>query len=65
MGGALGFATALYGLYVGEDASAGQGLVEYALILSFIALVVLVSVFFLKDQILTGYSRIGNSIPTS
>ena len=61
----LGFATALYGLYADEETPAGQGLVEYALILSFVALVVLVSVFFLKDQILTGYSRIGNSIPTS
>ena len=65
MSGLLGFATALYGLYADEETPAGQGLVEYALILSFVALVVLVSVFFLKDQILAGYSRIGNSLPTS
>ncbi len=65
MSGLLGFATALYGLYAEEETPTGQGLVEYALILSFVALVVLVSVFFLKDQILTGYSRIGNSLPTS
>ncbi len=65
MSGLLGFATALYGLYADEGTPAGQGLVEYALILSFVALVVLVSVFYLKDQILTGYSRIGNSLPTS
>ena len=57
------FAQALYGLYVSEQA--GQGLVEYALILGFVALVMFVALAFLKDQILGGYSRVGNSIPTN
>ena len=56
-------AEALYGLYAGERD--GQGLVEYALILAFVAILVLVALFFLRDQIISGYSRIGNSIPTS
>ena len=59
----LTFAQALAGLYSGEHD--GQGLVEYALILAFVALLVIVALIFLKDQILAGYSRIGNSIPTS
>jgi Flp pilus assembly pilin Flp len=57
------FAQALYGLYASEQA--GQGLVEYALLLGFVALVMFVALAFLKDQILSGYSRVGNSIPTS
>ena len=59
----LTFAQVLYGLYAGEHE--GQGLVEYALILGFVALVMFVALAFLKDQILAGYSRVGNSIPTS
>ena len=56
-------AEALYGLYSGERD--GQGLVEYALILAFVALLVIVALIFLREQIQSGYSRIGNSIPTS
>ena len=59
----LQFAEALYGLYAGEQE--GQGLVEYALLLGFVALVMFVALAFLKDQLLAGYSRIGNSLPTS
>ena len=59
----LTFVQALYALYVEEQE--GQGLVEYALILAFVALVMFVALAFLKDQILGGYSRIGNSLPTS
>ena len=59
----LTFVQALYTLYVEEQE--GQGLVEYALILAFVALVMFVALAFLKDQILGGYSRIGNSLPTS
>ena len=59
----LEFAQALYGLSVEEHE--GQGLVEYALLLGFVALVMFVALAFLKDQILGGYSRIGNSLPTS
>ena len=61
----LQFAEALAGLYAGPGAEReGQGLVEYALILAFVALLVIVALVFLKDQLLAGYSRIGNSIPT-
>ena len=59
----LTFVQALSALYVEEHE--GQGLVEYALILAFVALVMFVALAFLKDQILGGYSRIGNSLPTS
>ena len=59
----LTFVQALTGLYVEEHE--GQGLVEYALLLGFVAVVMFVALAFLKDQILGGYSRIGNSIPTS
>jgi Flp pilus assembly pilin Flp len=62
----LQFAEALYGLYAGQGTEQeGQGLVEYALLLGFIALVMFAALAFLKDRIIVGYSRIGNSIPTS
>ena len=48
-----------------ESRQSGQGLVEYALILAFVALLVIVALVFLRQQIQSGYSRIGNSIPTS
>jgi Flp pilus assembly pilin Flp len=57
------FLQALYGLYADEQE--GQGLVEYALLLSFVALVMFAALAFLTGQILGGYSRIGNSLPTS
>ena len=59
----LHFAEALYGLYVEE--TEGQGLVEYALIIAFVAILVIVALVFLRAQIVSGYRRIGNSIPTS
>ena len=59
----LQFAEALYGLYAGERE--GQGLVEYAMLLGFIAVTMLVVVSFFKDRLVIVYSRIGNSIPTS
>lgn len=58
----LQFAAALYGLYVSEEAQAGQGLVEYALIIAFIAILVIVAMIFLKDQIAGLFSRVGNSL---
>ena len=54
------FAEALYGLYAGEPE--GQGLVEYALIIAFIAVVVIVAMVFLRTQISTLFSRVGNSL---
>ena len=45
------------------DRRAGQGLIEYALIIWLIAIVVFVAVVFLRNQLNTVYNRIGNSIP--
>jgi pilus assembly protein Flp/PilA len=56
----LQFAEALYGLYAGEQE--GQGLVEYALIIAFIAILVIVALIFLRGQISTLFSRTGNSL---
>jgi pilus assembly protein Flp/PilA len=58
----LQFAEALYGLFVPEDAVEGQGLVEYALIIAFIAIVVIVAMVFLQDKISGLFSRVGNSL---
>ena len=55
------FAAALYGLYAGE-AREGQGLVEYALIIAFIAVLVIVAMVFLKNQIAGLFSTVGNSL---
>ena len=56
----LQFAEALYGLYAGEQE--GQGLVEYALIIAFIAVVVIVAMVFLQDRITSLFSKVGNSL---
>jgi Flp pilus assembly pilin Flp len=56
------FAIALYGLYVEEDRFEGQGLVEYALIIAFIAIVVIVAMRFLQGKITTLFSKVGNSL---
>ena len=59
----LQFAEALYGLYAGEqEGSEGQGLVEYALIIAFIAILVIVALVFLRTQISTLFSKVGNSL---
>ena len=47
------------------DQRAGQGLVEYALILSFIAILVIVALIFFGTQLTTLYSKLGNSIPAT
>jgi Flp pilus assembly pilin Flp len=62
------FIEAWLGLYARQDrdddaAHAGQGLVEYALLIWFIAIVVFVAIVFLREKIITVYSRIGNSVP--
>jgi pilus assembly protein Flp/PilA len=56
----LQFAEALYGLYAEEQE--GQGLVEYALIIAFIAILVIIALIFLRGQISTLFSRVGNSL---
>ncbi len=57
----LQFAEALRGLYIADEAE-GQGLVEYALIIAFIAVVVIVAMVFLQDKITTLFSKVGNSL---
>jgi len=57
----LQFVEALRGLYVNEETE-GQGLVEYALIIAFIAVVVIVAMIFLQDRISGLFSRVGNSL---
>ncbi|HET8630362.1 MAG TPA: hypothetical protein VFL91_23330 [Thermomicrobiales bacterium] len=56
------FAESLVGLYLADDGREGQGLVEYALIIAFIAILVIVAMLFLKDQLLQIFSRVGNSL---
>lgn len=65
------FIDALLGLYTdgGQDvgdatAPHGQGLVEYALILAFIAIVVIVSLVFFGERLTLLYNKIATSIPT-
>ena len=57
----LQFAEALRGLYIADE-SEGQGLVEYALIIAFIAVVVIVAMVFLRTQITSLFSKVGNSL---
>ena len=65
------FTEALLGLYAdqGQDTGAahapedGQSLVEYALILAFIAIVVIVTLIFFGNRLTTLYSKLANSIP--
>ena len=57
----LQFAEALFGLYATEEAE-GQGLVEYALIIAFIAVVVIVAMVFLQGKISTLFSKVANSL---
>jgi Flp pilus assembly pilin Flp len=59
----LQFAEALVGLYV-EEKSEGQGLVEYALIIAFIAVVVIVAMVFLQGKISGLFSKVGGSLTT-
>ncbi len=55
------FAAAAYGLFASDEAE-GQGLVEYALIIAFIAVVVVVAMVFLQGKITTLFSKVGNSL---
>lgn len=57
----IDFAATLLGLYLPEEGE-GQGLVEYALIIAFIAVVVIVAMVFLQDKITTLFSKAGNSL---
>ena len=42
----------------------GAGIVEYLLLVLFIALVMIVALAFFTGQLSAGFSRAGNSIPT-
>ena len=57
----LQFAEALRGLFVAEETE-GQGLVEYALIIAFIAIVVIVAMVFLRTQITNLFTDVANSL---
>ena len=56
------YVAALLELFRGGEGSEGQGLVEYGLIVAFIAVVVIVAMIFLRDQIGSLFSRVGNSL---
>ena len=57
----LQFVEALRGLYLADEAE-GQGVVEYALIIAFTAVVVIVAMVFLQGKITTLFSKVGNSL---
>jgi Flp pilus assembly pilin Flp len=67
------FIEVLLGLYAdpaqaartGGERSEGQGLVEYALILAFIAIVLFIGVVLFGARLSLIYSRLANSIPSS
>ena len=40
----------------------GQGLVEYALIIAVVAIAVIVSMIFFRDQLMNYFSNIGNNL---
>ena len=56
------FGRALVGLYLPARGRAGQGLVEYSLILGFVAVLVLVALLFLRGEFAGLFSRVGNSL---
>ncbi len=65
----LQFVSALHGLYISETkaprkrkAHQGQGLVEYALIIAFVAVVVIVSMTFLQGRISGLFTNVGNQM---
>jgi Flp pilus assembly pilin Flp len=45
-----------------RDDDAGQGLVEYALIISVIAIAVIIAMVFVRGQLQTMFSNIGNNL---
>ena len=45
-----------------HDDEAGQGLVEYALIISVIAITVILAMIFLRGQLQNQFSNIGNNL---
>ena len=47
------------GFWAGED---GQGLVEYALIVSIISVAIIVAMLFFKDQLANLFSNVGNNL---
>lgn len=55
----------LYGLLFTwrDDRDAGQGLVEYILILGFVSIAVIVALIYFRTQLTPLYSKVGSSIP--
>ncbi len=57
------FARGVYGLYAGPEAEQeGQGLVEYAIIVALTAVIVIVALIYLRQQIAIPLSRVGSSL---
>lgn len=46
-----------------DEREAGQGLVEYILILGFISIAVIVALIYFRVQLTPLYSKVGSSIP--
>jgi len=53
---------ALYGLYVPEDEFAGQGLVEYALILALVSVVAIAALLLLGPKVANIFNKVNNSL---
>ena len=56
------YINAVRDLYIGGDGAEGQGLVEYAIVVALTAVLVIVALIFLRNQITTLFSRVGNSL---
>ncbi len=54
----MNYMTALYGLYVSEGKSKGQGMVEYALILALVSVVAIIILTTLGGQIKTVFPSV-------
>ncbi len=56
------YVKALYGLYVPEDGFAGQGLVEYALILALVSVVAIAALLLLGPKVANIFNKVNNSM---
>ena len=56
------YMTALYGLYVSEDKSDGQGMVEYALILALVSVIAIAALLLLGPKIASIFTSVTTSL---
>ncbi len=56
------YMTALYGLYVSEDKSDGQGMVEYALILALVSVIAIAALLLLGPKIASIFTSVTDSL---